>query len=92
MKKNTVNEGFSLAHVTGGNEAITFQKDYFTRGIDYLLGVIDLDADKQQAMVTEADDLTIEEKIDCMQRIQVRRTVLGLTVILFPYVLRKVLA
>ena len=83
---------YSLAGTTESGNAVIVQRDLFMKGVDYLLGVIDLDADKQQAMVTEADGLTIEEKIDCMQRIQVRRTVLGLTVILFPYVLRKVLA
>ena len=75
----------------GSGEAIIVKSDYFMKGIDYLLGEIDNDAKKQQTLIENAEELTITEKMDLMTQIQLRRTVLGITVITVPYILYKAL-
>ena len=83
---------YSLAGTTESGNAVIVQRDLFMKGVDYLLGVIDADAKNQQALIDNADDLTSAEKMDLMMQVQLRRTVLGITVIAVPYVLYKALA
>ena len=83
---------YSLAGTAESGEAVIVQRDFFMKGIDYLLGVIDIDAKNQQALIDNADDLTSAEKMDLMMQVQLRRTVLGITVIAVPYILYRALA